>query len=56
MKSKLARAKNSGVDAMKGHHQLGVEEQGESFSVNLLFRLREQAVKGRQRSGVSRMV
>lgn len=56
MKSKLARAKNSAVDAIKGRRQLGVEEKGESFWVNLLSRLREQAVKGRQRSGVSRMV
>lgn len=55
MKRKLARAKNSAVDAMKGRHQLSVEK-GESFSVSLLSRLREQAVRGRQRSGVSRMV
>lgn len=56
MKSKLALAKNSIVNATIGGHQLGTEEKGESFSVNLLSRLREQAVKGRQRSGVSRMV
>lgn len=48
MKSKLARAKNSAVEAIKGRHQPGVEEKGESSSVSLLSRLREQAVRGRQ--------